>query len=282
MDVSRDLELGAEQGGSLSPSSVGRGSNAPSAARQTALLLVPNRSRGQSLDDYPPPPRQRSLSGTATGREESLRSVSSVRVCPSSEEGAAQALTDLVSLTARDSFVPLDFCLVLLSPATGPHKEESHSSPSSAAAPAPQCESLEEVRVEELLLHAEGGLHSVHDIYGVPSSPTRDEEGSVRSRRGDSKQQEEQKAEESECVICLTEKKDIFLLPCRSLSLTHSVSFPTPLRHMCVCRGCFIHIDKCPVCRTPFNTYVLVQDSDTAVRLPSPGTAAGGRGPEEV
>lgn len=30
---------------------------------------------------------------------------------------------------------------------------------------------------------------------------------------------------------------------------------------MCVCKGCFIHIDKCPVCRTPFNTYVIIQDS---------------------
>lgn len=30
---------------------------------------------------------------------------------------------------------------------------------------------------------------------------------------------------------------------------------------MCVCRGCFIHIDKCPVCRAPFNTYVVIQDN---------------------
>jgi len=48
---------------------------------------------------------------------------------------------------------------------------------------------------------------------------------------------------ERDCVVCLTEQKEIILLPCR---------------HMCVCQSCFIHIDKCPVCRCAFDAYVAI------------------------
>ncbi|CAN0478392.1 unnamed protein product, partial [Discosporangium mesarthrocarpum] len=47
----------------------------------------------------------------------------------------------------------------------------------------------------------------------------------------------------TECVICLTDPKDTLLLPCR---------------HLCVCRECFKHVDKCPVCRSTFDTYVVL------------------------
>ena len=46
----------------------------------------------------------------------------------------------------------------------------------------------------------------------------------------------------AECVICLTNIKDTTLLPCR---------------HLCVCSECLKHIDKCPVCRAPFETYMV-------------------------
>ena len=46
---------------------------------------------------------------------------------------------------------------------------------------------------------------------------------------------------DDECVICLSEPKGIFLLPCR---------------HLCVCKGCLVHIDKCPVCRASFEEYI--------------------------
>ncbi len=106
----------------------------------------------------------------------------------------------------------------------------------------------EELKLEEQLFYAEGGLHSLFDIYGAPSDFHNEE--AQREKGG--------KVEENECVICLTEKKQIFLLPCRSVeTLGHPPHF---FRHMCVCRGCFIHIDKCPVCRAPFSTYVMVQD----------------------
>jgi len=48
-------------------------------------------------------------------------------------------------------------------------------------------------------------------------------------------------ANSPECVICLTDPKDITLLPCR---------------HVCVCQECSKHIDRCPVCRSPFDNYM--------------------------
>ncbi|KAG8457151.1 hypothetical protein KFE25_004118 [Diacronema lutheri] len=46
-----------------------------------------------------------------------------------------------------------------------------------------------------------------------------------------------------ECVICLSEPKSVLLLPCR---------------HLCCCHDCFTQVDKCPVCRTEFDSFVSV------------------------
>ena len=48
---------------------------------------------------------------------------------------------------------------------------------------------------------------------------------------------------EEPCVACLSEPRDTILLPCR---------------HLCVCSSCFSHLtlDRCPVCRTAFNSYL--------------------------
>lgn len=47
--------------------------------------------------------------------------------------------------------------------------------------------------------------------------------------------------ERRDCVICLATSKNTVLLPCR---------------HSCVCHGCLVQIDKCPVCRSPFTDYL--------------------------
>jgi hypothetical protein len=96
-----------------------------------------------------------------------------------------------------ESCVSLDFALLLLSPSHSQRDSdvETTNAPSSAV-----------LRVDELLIHAEGGLHSVHDVYGVPSQ---------YSSPPPQETEEDGKSEENDCVICLTEKKDIFLLPCR-------------------------------------------------------------------
>ncbi|KAJ1425161.1 hypothetical protein B484DRAFT_315253, partial [Ochromonadaceae sp. CCMP2298] len=47
-----------------------------------------------------------------------------------------------------------------------------------------------------------------------------------------------------DCVVCLTERREVLLLPCR---------------HLCVCDSCLVYIDKCPVCRSTFEEYVLIR-----------------------
>jgi hypothetical protein len=47
---------------------------------------------------------------------------------------------------------------------------------------------------------------------------------------------------DNDCVVCMSNPKDTTLLPCR---------------HLCVCSECFGHLDKCPVCRAEFDSYVL-------------------------
>ncbi|KAJ5071639.1 hypothetical protein M0811_10048 [Anaeramoeba ignava] len=46
----------------------------------------------------------------------------------------------------------------------------------------------------------------------------------------------------SECVICLENRRNVVLIPCR---------------HMCVCQKCLHHIDKCPICRAHFTSHLL-------------------------
>jgi len=59
----------------------------------------------------------------------------------------------------------------------------------------------------------------------------------------------------------MTNAKDIILLPCR---------------HLCVCRACFVQLtlDKCPVCRAPFTSYLRFDADDIADG--DGGAAAGG------
>lgn len=52
-----------------------------------------------------------------------------------------------------------------------------------------------------------------------------------------------------ECVICLEGALSVVLLPCR---------------HLCVCRVCLDEIDRCPICRAKFSTYVCYAESTAA------------------
>ncbi|PHJ18792.1 zinc finger protein, partial [Cystoisospora suis] len=46
-----------------------------------------------------------------------------------------------------------------------------------------------------------------------------------------------------ECLICMTNPKDVMLYPCR---------------HLCLCSDCLrsLHQEKCPICRSHFSAYV--------------------------
>lgn len=55
----------------------------------------------------------------------------------------------------------------------------------------------------------------------------------------------------SECVVCLTEKKEVAIIPCR---------------HVCLCTNCAElmtsrHNSKCPMCRGPVQSYMRLQVS---------------------
>lgn len=52
-----------------------------------------------------------------------------------------------------------------------------------------------------------------------------------------------------ECVICLEGPLAALLLPCR---------------HLCVCRVCLEEIDRCPICRASFSTYVCYAEEPPA------------------
>eukprot|EP01034_Spumella_vulgaris_P022330 gene22330-28450_t len=65
---------------------------------------------------------------------------------------------------------------------------------------------------------------------------------------------------EEDCVVCLTDPKEISLLPCR---------------HLCVCTSCLIYIDKCPVCRAAFEEYVVIKSkAPVSLVLPTPPTSS--------
>lgn len=62
---------------------------------------------------------------------------------------------------------------------------------------------------------------------------------------------------EMDCIVCLTDLKDIILLPCR---------------HVCVCYACLKSIHKCPVCRSNIKSHcrVTTQKQSTAPQPESP------------
>ncbi|EKX42236.1 hypothetical protein GUITHDRAFT_141433 [Guillardia theta CCMP2712] len=64
--------------------------------------------------------------------------------------------------------------------------------------------------------------------------------------------EDESAEEENSCVICLSEPKAITLLPCR---------------HFCVCKNCMERLQRCPVCRSQFTSYLKIEQASSS---PSP------------
>ena len=65
-----------------------------------------------------------------------------------------------------------------------------------------------------------------------------------------------------ECIACLTDPRDTILLPCR---------------HLCVCASCFDHLtlDRCPVCRAAFFSYLRIDANANAMPLTAQPCRAG-------
>lgn len=55
------------------------------------------------------------------------------------------------------------------------------------------------------------------------------------------------------CCVCQDAEMTIVLLPCR---------------HGCVCSGCFVKLDKCPVCRDVFTSYFRLKDFSQQMSQP--------------
>ena len=94
------------------------------------------------------------------------------------------------------------------------------------------------VQLDAVYLGSEGLVFSPQEMFGFASP-----ENAGAKHMND----------ELDCVVCLTEQKEVLLLPCR---------------HFCVCHECFIHIDKCPVCRSAFDQYVTVETENEILSLP--------------
>lgn len=138
--------------------------------------------------------------------------------------------------------------------------------PSAASPPA----TASEVRKTELL--DLGGSSSSSDA--PPSSPTDASKASAASTSASAASAVANggKYVAEDCVVCLTDPKEIALLPCRSAAkLLHLTIIDSVIcRHLCVCVGCLIYIDKCPVCRAAFEEYVVIQSSkEVSVSVPS-------------
>eukprot|EP00475_Leptophrys_vorax_P032730 TRINITY_DN5089_c0_g1_i1.p1 TRINITY_DN5089_c0_g1~~TRINITY_DN5089_c0_g1_i1.p1 ORF type:complete len:528 (-),score=144.65 TRINITY_DN5089_c0_g1_i1:34-1617(-) len=97
-----------------------------------------------------------------------------------------------------------------------------------------------------------GAVWEINDIFGIESKNKH--HNNQQKRRLSTHSMEIQ----DDCSICLTEVKNVILLPCR---------------HCCVCHLCFEKIDKCPVCRSQFTSFIRYEkDIHPSGNLTNPET----------
>jgi len=122
--------------------------------------------------------------------------------------------------------------------------------------PSTSASSRQKVKVgitEDFILTKNNLIYSSQEIFGWRASATVSQSEAATTSTTTTTDEFD-----DDCVVCLTEKKDTILLPCR---------------HLCVCRGCLIHIDKCPVCRASFEEYLILspnQSTPTSICLHLP------------
>jgi hypothetical protein len=98
-----------------------------------------------------------------------------------------------------------------------------------------------------------GESYEVNEIYGISSS---DFGGKSEAARMDDS--------DKECIVCLSDKRDTIILPCR---------------HMCLCVGCAQSIQgqtsrKCPICRDNIESFLRLSKQAPAPTGPSPAQQA--------
>lgn len=89
--------------------------------------------------------------------------------------------------------------------------------------------SFDELRLEDYRRGTKGKMIAINAIEEKKSTEDADEE----------------KQNESRCVVCLENRKNVLILPCS---------------HMCICTGCSDNksLDKCPICRSTIEGKLIV------------------------
>lgn len=109
----------------------------------------------------------------------------------------------------------------------GAEEEDTTTSPMSIAVKRKYIGKLSVVCAQQKIQLRQGGVFVVQNLYGMDRN---DEEGDKTGVDTDA----------SECVICLTEAKEVVVYPCR---------------HMCMCMSCAEALpsqnNNCPICRRP-------------------------------
>jgi hypothetical protein len=99
-----------------------------------------------------------------------------------------------------------------------------------------------EIKPLKQKITVQGQTYELADIYGF-----------------DNKEEEEapeEDADDSKCVVCITDQADTAVIPCR---------------HMCMCYGCAkilrLQTNKCPICRTQIDNLIVVASTETEVPI---------------
>lgn len=139
----------------------------------------------------------------------------------------------------------------------------------SPAAAGDKDENTVKLNATEMIFGVSGdAVYTAVEVFGLAGSDDENksffqntvmsEEATVNAPTNMNPAKKESVGLDDDCVICLSEEKQIFLLPCR---------------HLCVCKGCLVHIDKCPVCRANFEEYIQIdRDLDKMAIMHSPAS----------
>lgn len=101
-----------------------------------------------------------------------------------------------------------------------------------------------------------GNVYDLREIYGIDGGSVKAPLGTLGTAiDAGTVAAEEVLASGSECVVCLTEKRDTTVLPCR---------------HMCLCFDCAQQLrastNKCPICRTAVASLLRIKIDGSNVR----------------
>ena len=102
---------------------------------------------------------------------------------------------------------------------------------------------------KESFLFVDGLVYTPKGIFGIDHS-----DGSRDSQNEPQRTENRGVDGQNECTVCLSDTADVLLMPCR---------------HLCVCRTCQVHLDKCPVCRSNYVEHIHVErDREETILVP--------------